>query len=72
MAYFKVICTKGDSQPNFESAARRHENALNAYYETPTTSGKKREVESVSTVQVINNMEIITTSTLCCEDYDEK
>jgi hypothetical protein len=71
MKYFKIICTKGVMQPYFEDAARKHETALNAYLALPTAGGKKREVESQSTVQVVHNMEIITTTTLCCEDYEE-
>ncbi len=72
MAYFESICTKG-MVPNFESAARAHKDALNAYLLIPGPSGKKREVEKMSSVQSLRNeQEIITTTFLCCdEDNDD-
>lgn len=71
MAYFKNIVTK-EFIPNYQSAGQNHENALNMYLSTPGYGGKGREVEQMSTTQIINNGEIITTTFLCCdEDGDD-
>lgn len=70
MAYFKTIVTRRIMIPEFATAGQRHEEDLNNYLAMPTAPGKKREVENISTTQLINNGEIITTTVLCCEDED--
>ena len=55
-----------------EGAAADHEAALNGYLLSPGPTGKKRDVDSLSTTQMVINQEIITTTTLCCDDDEEE
>lgn len=81
MPYFYTICTRRN-QPDFMEAARDHQNALNNYrvYGNPATMDptvfgegkmplpKPKETKQMSSMQVVNNMTIYTTTVLCCED----
>lgn len=66
-SYFKEIVTR-EMQPEFISAARFHQQALNEYLRR--SDGSKREVEEITTVQTVLNGTIWTTSFLCCEEEE--
>lgn len=81
MAYFYTVTTVG-AQPNFTDVAKKHGIALNNYLEYGVASeldgfgiqsgrmklAKKKEVEHMSSTEVMNNNNIYLTTILCCED----